>query len=89
MSASEREKKYVIPPARTQSARKDTMPFSEKPSTSRTAMPVEAQQRAEAIGATFRVLFSPRRRLTEKFISAIPATHAMYLIPAVPEKDSR
>ena len=49
----------------------------------------EYRERAEAIGATFRALFSPRRRLTEKFISAIPATHAMYLIPAVPEKDSR
>ena len=43
----------------------------------------------EAIGATFRALFSPRRRLTERFIRAIPATHAMNLIPADPEKDSR
>ena len=85
----EREKKYVIPPARMQSARKLTTPFSVKPSTSSTAMPVDAQHSAAETGAVRRTQSSPRRRLTEKFISAVPATHATYLIPSVPEKDSR
>ena len=83
------EKKYVMPPESRQSAAKETVPLSEKPSASRTASPVEAQQRAAANGAMSFAWRASLKWVTVKVISATPATHAIYRTPDVPENVSR
>ena len=82
----EREKKYVIPPARMQSERKLTTPFSVKPSTSSTAMPVDAQHSAAETGAVRRTQSSPRRRLTENLSALFPRRTPRILFPPCPKR---